>query len=196
MMSLERWLVPLALSLVGLSGADQYERDPGRVAKNVSDETTTALLSAGQTGVNIASAMTAAWSQAGVFGCGVSANTLSVVELLGNCDDPVTTYTFTVADGTLMQGHTLELRVKCASPVVASVQIDGGGFMTLALGPNVFTSGPDTITIGYAIPPPVSCPSTSAPQLYLLAALLAAAGWLLARLSHARSSALDGPGRP
>jgi hypothetical protein len=68
------------------------------------------------------------------------------------------------------------------------MEIDDGGFMTLSPGPNVFASGPDTITVTYAIPPASPCPSASASQLLLLAALLSVAGWLLVRPARAAAA--------
>jgi hypothetical protein len=160
----------------------------GRAVASV-DETVTATLLAGSTGSQIAVTVGSAWSQAGAFTCGVAANQLTVVNTSGDCTPPTTIYTFRVDGGTLTQNHTFKLRIQCASPPVASVEFDGGGFNVLVPGVNTFVAGADTIRIGY-LQPPFPCPALSPGELVVLALLLSSAGYRLAR--SARLPALAG----
>ena len=124
----------------------------GRLGAGV-DETVTANLTAGMNANQVAAAVGAAWSQVGAFGCGVTANTLTATNTSGDCTNPVSQYTFTIDGGPLSQNHTFKLRIQCASPLMASVEFDGGGFTTLSTGGNVFTPGLDTIRINFQTGP-------------------------------------------
>lgn len=121
----------------------------GRLGAGV-DETVTANLTAGMNANQVAAAVRAAWSQVGAFACGGAANTLTATNTSGDCTNPVSNYTFTIDGGTLSQNHTFMLRIQCASPLMASVEFDGGGFTGLSTGTNVFTPGLDTIRINFA----------------------------------------------
>ena len=71
----------------------------------------------------------------------------------------------------------MDLRVQC-SATVASIDFDGQGFVTLALGPNVFVSGADTITINFSLPP-LPVPTVPAWGLITLGAFVLCMGVLL-----------------
>ncbi len=144
------------------------------------DTTVSANLVAGDTGADIASAFDAQWSQGGEFLCSVSGDTLIVDDTTGDCDEPQSRYKFEPDGGQVEENHTADLRVECSSPLAASFNLDGLGFVTLAIGPNVFVSGQDTITINFTLPPPPPpIPTVPAWALVTLGALVLCMGVLL-----------------
>lgn len=147
------------------------------------DETATANVTGGGGAASIASAFAAAWSQAGNYACSSSGNRIVIQDLSGDCNEPASDYTFVVQGGTLNQNHVIKLRIQCASPTMASMEFDGGGFTLLVPGPNVFVAGSDTITVFFRLRPcgggGFACPALSSQGLAALVGLVLVAGVVL-----------------
>ena len=139
-------------------------------------ESVTINVESGDDGNAIAEKFRAAWSDGGAFTCGGSGNVLTATESPQlECDDATSEYEF--VNDAASDAHTMELEVSCASPLVARVDLDSAGFVTLALGTNVFQSGPDTFVIDHSIPGTV--PAIPNWGLVLLPALLFAGAVML-----------------
>lgn len=142
-----------------------------------SDQTVTINAMAGDVGSTIETTFEAGWSQ-GDYTCAIIDDRLVVFDTSGDCDETVSRYNFVVVGGGgLNQDRSIALRIQCASPLVASVNFDGNGFVALNVGQNLFTSGSDTIRVGFSFPlGPLPVPTMPEWGLILLTALCLAAG--------------------
>lgn len=160
----------IAVALVGIHGHAR-----------AADETVVGSLLMGFTGADIAEKMADEWSQVGDFDCSFNDNKLTVKDLSGDCDDPITRFKYEPDGGMLDEDHMMELRMQC-SPNIVSINLDAAGFVVLSPGPNVFVSGADTITINLTFPTPPSIPTT--PEWALIGLCVGAVligAWLLRR---------------